>query len=308
MPFSHHSHSGEFCKHAAGTLEDVVKEAVRQKFVLFGLTEHVPRYRTEDLYPEEADLEVIQLERQFQAFLVEAERLKAAYAGTIDLLVGLETEYISALDLQRLQEILAQGKVEYVVGSIHHVGGKPIDFDLATFEQALSDCGGEDPWNEYLCRYFDAQYDLIRSVKPEVIGHLDLCRLYKPSISFSSYPAVITKIERNIEEAVRYGALFEVNAAALRKKWATAYPGEDALKLILKHGGRLTLSDDSHGPHMVGLNYGPTAEYLRRMNVTELWYLERTSVANEGGRWVRPAQVKGDWWEHPFWEERHPST
>ena len=53
MPHSHHSHSGQFCKHAKGMLEDVVLEAIRQKFEVFGLTEHVPRYRTEDLYPEE---------------------------------------------------------------------------------------------------------------------------------------------------------------------------------------------------------------------------------------------------------------
>jgi len=53
MPFSHHSHSGQFCRHASGTLEEVVLVAIRQGFELYGLTEHVPRYRLEDLYPEE---------------------------------------------------------------------------------------------------------------------------------------------------------------------------------------------------------------------------------------------------------------
>lgn len=53
MPFSHHSHSGQFCKHAAGSLEEVVLEAIRQRFTVFGLTEHVPRYRLQDRYPEE---------------------------------------------------------------------------------------------------------------------------------------------------------------------------------------------------------------------------------------------------------------
>jgi histidinol-phosphatase (PHP family) len=53
MPYSHHSHSGEFCKHAHGTLDEVVEEAIRQGFQMYGLTEHVPRYRHEDFYPEE---------------------------------------------------------------------------------------------------------------------------------------------------------------------------------------------------------------------------------------------------------------
>jgi histidinol-phosphatase (PHP family) len=56
MPHSHHSHSGQFCKHASGLLEDVVLEALRQGFEVYGLTEHVPRYRKEDLYPEEVIL------------------------------------------------------------------------------------------------------------------------------------------------------------------------------------------------------------------------------------------------------------
>lgn len=53
MPFSFHSHSGEFCKHASGTLEEVVQAAILAKFRVYGLTEHVPRYRLEDKYPEE---------------------------------------------------------------------------------------------------------------------------------------------------------------------------------------------------------------------------------------------------------------
>ena len=51
--FSHHSHSGQFCAHAKGSLEAVVLEAIRQGFTLYALTEHMPRYRTELLYPEE---------------------------------------------------------------------------------------------------------------------------------------------------------------------------------------------------------------------------------------------------------------
>ena len=52
MPFSHHSHSGQFCHHAADTLEEVVRTAIKKKMQLFALTEHMPRER-DDLYPEE---------------------------------------------------------------------------------------------------------------------------------------------------------------------------------------------------------------------------------------------------------------
>ena len=53
MPFSHHSHSGEFCLHAKDSLEDIVLTAIQKGMRIIALTEHMPRDRPEDLYPEE---------------------------------------------------------------------------------------------------------------------------------------------------------------------------------------------------------------------------------------------------------------
>ena len=48
-----HSHSGQFCKHGYGLLEESVQEAIRLGFQIYGLSEHMPRSRVQDLYPEE---------------------------------------------------------------------------------------------------------------------------------------------------------------------------------------------------------------------------------------------------------------
>jgi histidinol-phosphatase (PHP family) len=178
------------------------------------------------------------LMKQFEDFLDEAHRLKALYADQITLLVGLETEYISDVDLEGLTSLLERvGKrVEYLVGSVHHVRTVPIDFDRPTYDKALdlfapeasSNTGPHEP---FFLEYFDAQYTLLQLFKPEIIGHFDLCRLYTPQIRLCDYPLAWQKIIRNIQYAVGYGALFEVNAAAFRKQWNTAYPGEDVFKV-----------------------------------------------------------------------------
>ncbi|KAH9840211.1 polymerase/histidinol phosphatase-like protein [Rhodofomes roseus] len=315
MPYSHHSHSGQFCRHAAGTLEDVVREAIRQGFEVYGLTEHVPRYRLADLYPEEEGMSLDALATQFDAFLTEAHRLKAQYAGDITLLVGLETEFIMEEDVAHLETLLSkcQGRIEYLVGSVHHANAIPIDFDVATFGKALDSFdlsptsggdGDQKRMEALLCSYFDAQYEVLRHFHPEVVGHVDLCRLYNPTLQFGDYGAAWEKLERNVKYATNYGALFELNAAALRKGWEASYPGEDVAQLILKHGGRFALSDDSHGPHAVGLNYDRMARYVQRLGLDELWVLERSESANVGGRFVQPRKVDGKWWEHPFWKTR----
>lgn len=54
-----HSHSGEFCKHAHGTLKQVVDQAIADRFTIYGLTEHMPRSRNKDLYPEEREVTLV---------------------------------------------------------------------------------------------------------------------------------------------------------------------------------------------------------------------------------------------------------
>ncbi|KAH7870501.1 Polymerase/histidinol phosphatase-like protein [Lentinula edodes] len=308
MPYSHHSHSGQFCRHAAGSLEDVVLEAIRSGFEVYGLTEHVPRYRIEDLYPEEAGMDLQALHDQFDAFVYEAHRLKARYASQITLLVGLETDYITSIDLDQLDALLERnrGRIEYIVGSIHHVGEIPIDFDVDTFRKSLAQQPGtseNERMENFLCRYFDAQFHVLQRFHPELIGHLDLCRLYHPEIRLSDYSRSWKRLKRNISYAIEYGALFEVNAAAFRKNWNTAYPAEDLLKVILQDGGRLALSDDSHGPHAVGLNYRRLLEYLRREGVSELWYLQFSESPNKAGRNIQAVKAPGEWWNHSFWNK-----
>lgn len=185
------------------------------------------------------------LQAQFEAFLNEAHRLKSKYAEDITLLVGLETEYITEADLTELDQLLRKfgSQVEYIVGSVHHVKETPIDFDRLTYERLLktfSPSEGQeaesksDPRSEFYASYFDAQYRLLTRFQPEVVGHFDLCNLYDPWAVLPRYPKVWEKVTRNIRFAISYGALFEVNAAAFRKQWSSAYPAADVLKVRKK--------------------------------------------------------------------------
>ena len=78
------------------------------------------------------------------------------------------------------------------------------------------------------------------------------------------------------------------------------------LQIIQRHNGRFTLSDDSHGPHAVGLNYHRLPEYLQTVAISELWFLQRSNTPNVAGRTVQAAaaKVSGEWLEHEFWRAR----
>ncbi|KIJ37113.1 hypothetical protein M422DRAFT_260503, partial [Sphaerobolus stellatus SS14] len=94
-----------------------------------------------------------------------------------------------------------------------------------------------------------------------------------------------------------YGALFELNAAAFRKGWETAYPGSDIVRYIKQRSGHFTASDDSHGPLAVGLNYHRLQEYIEEVGLYELWFLGRvnTSTQNAAGRELVPIRAPKAW-------------
>lgn len=85
----------------------------------------------------------------------------------------------------------------------------------------------------FLLDYFDAQYQLITTHRPEVIGHFDLCLLWTPDLRLDGpeMTGVWEKVKRNIKAVVEYGGLFEANAAALRKGWDTSYPSRAILQV-----------------------------------------------------------------------------
>ncbi|KAI9003661.1 Polymerase/histidinol phosphatase-like protein, partial [Gaertneriomyces semiglobifer] len=256
-----HSHSGTFCQHAHGALEEVIQRAIELGFETYGLSEHVPRTRERDLYPEESHLSPSELTVQFNDYYETALALRQKYSSQISLLIGAETEFIHAESLSELQSLRTTHPLDYVVGSIHHVHEIPIDFSAELYLKAEQVAGSTE---QLFQDYFDAQYEVITRIQPMVIGHFDLVRIFRPDFPISE--ATWTRIRRNVDAIVKYAGLVEINARGF-KKIGRAYPGKDILTYMQSQGCRFTLSDDSHGPKDVGLHYDRLWEYLKEMDV-----------------------------------------
>lgn len=198
----------------------------------------MPRFRTRDLYPEESDLTPADLEKTFDDYVKEARRLQREYQDRIKLLVGMETEFINRESLDRALSIKEQYKLDYLVGSVHHILEVPIDFDEPTMKTAedvsVNKLAGECPHGateEAFRVYFDAQFEMLQALKPAVVAHFDLIRLFRASHPLSE--VVWDKIRRNVAFVVSYGGIFEINTSAWRKGLPYAYPQRDILDVSL---------------------------------------------------------------------------
>ena len=159
------------------------------------------------------------LQRMFEDFVREARCLQEKYKNKISLIVGLETDVIREESFDRIRRLKEELQLDYIVGSVHHVDGIPIDVSLELFEKAEKSAGGRE---EVMCRYFDHQYQLLEQVKPDIIGHFDLIRLYRPE--FKSTDLIWKKIVRNIDFGISYGALFEINTSGASPCRSLNYP------------------------------------------------------------------------------------
>lgn len=231
MPFSHHSHSGQFCGHASNTLEEVVQRAIALGMTTFCMTEHMPRALA-DFYPEEIHShDEESLSKLYDDFYLEARRLQQAYAAQIQLFVGFEGEWIRPGSLELCNEILAKHDVDLIVGSVHHVYTVPIDFDLPLYHQARDMGDGTD--ERIFADYFDAQLEMLQALQPPVVAHFDLIRLKSddPERSFRLWPQVWQKIERNLQFIAAYGGVLELNSSSLRKGMSEPYPQVEICKV-----------------------------------------------------------------------------
>lgn len=110
---------------------------------------------------------------------------------------------------------------------------------------------------------------MLVALKPDVIGHFDLVRIFRPNFPLSEN--IWNLIKRNISVIRSYGGIVELNSRSLKKGLPYVYPFKDILQVMISENIRFTLSDDSHGPSEVGLHYDGLYKTLLEYNIRSVW-------------------------------------
>jgi histidinol-phosphatase (PHP family) len=332
MPYTHHSHSGSFCKHAHDTLESVINTAIDKKFKIFCLTEHVPRLTQQFVYPEEEELNMTPatLMEQFQSFVTNARNyqneINLSDKNQTKILVGFESEGgIDDAHLNMCIQLRKEMDADIIVGSVHHVNGIDIDFDQETWNKAFETYNG---LRGLYKEYFTLVKRMIKILKPEVVAHFDLIRLFANTIDENKnkitqeeklnitikkdWPEVWEIIEDSIDLIVDYDLTVELNSSAIRKGWNTPYPKDDIMNLMMSKNVKFVLSDDSHGNDQVGLNYQIVLNYIKLLNIKNIWYYDiekfnDKSIRNGKGHVVLKSITIDELTADDFWRSNYPS-
>jgi histidinol-phosphatase (PHP family) len=232
-----------------GHIEAYVETAAAQGVTELGFTEHLYRCVESvgplgEFWRDERDRELAEHTAGFVAedrnLSLESyvEAVVAAKDRGLPVKLGLEVDFFPET-IGAVSELLAPYPWDFLIGSVHWIGGWSIDSSSSLAGWELK--GLEWTWQHY----FDLAVDLAGSGVVDVLAHIDLPKKYGrrlPTEPIDRYADVVAA-------AVRSGTAVEVSSQGLRKPAAEVYPSAAFLQRFHDAGVGITLASDAHFPH-----------------------------------------------------------
>ena len=214
--------------------EKMIKAAISKGGGSIGFSEHsyVP-------FDEEYSMSL----KDTPFYIDEVNSLKNKYDGTIDVFLGLEIDYFT--------DKIPDG-LEYIIGAVHHVhkNGKYITVD--GWAEHLIKMNDEHFGGDFYAMaesYYATVADVVSKTNADIVGHFDLIAKnnVNDNLFDETHPRYIKAALNSMEQVIEDCKLFEVNTGAMfRRGKPEPYPSVFLLKELLKRGGEVILTSDSH--------------------------------------------------------------
>ena len=224
-----HNHT-TLCNHAEGSIDDYIQKAIGQGIKYFGFSDHAPM----DFDPKYR-MSFKQMKEYEQSVLDAKKR----YKDKINILLGYEVDYLK----NHIDKRVLEADVDYLIGSVHFIDGW--GFDNPEFIGRYEHEDIDEIWQ----KYFHAIKEMAQSGLFDIVGHLDLIKVFKfmPKKTISS---IVKDTLLAIKEA---DMVLEINMAGLRKPIGEPYPSIELLQEAFKLEIPVTFGSDAHKPQQVGL-------------------------------------------------------
>jgi histidinol-phosphatase (PHP family) len=222
-----HNHT-KLCNHAQGENFEYVQKAIENGTKYFGFSDHAPM---------SFDKEYRMSFEQMSKYEDMVNKLKQEYKLEINILLGYEVDFLPGY----IDERVLNAKVDYLIGSVHFID--KWGFDNPEFIGKYKNVDIDKIWQDY----FDAIEQMAKSGKFDIVGHIDLIKV------FNFLPKKdIKDIAKNAIKAIKKADMtIELNSAGYRKPCKEAYPSMDLMELIAQNNITITFGSDAHKPEQV---------------------------------------------------------
>lgn len=245
--YESHCHT-PLCKHAEGAPEEYCEHALLRGLRGIIFTCHAP-------LPNGWAPEVRMSDAEFETYVAMVERAREAYAGRLDVRLGIESDYVPGVEpwLERLHR---REPLHHVLGSVHYQMGfyREMFFDGDVFS--------------YQKLYYEHLAQAAESGLFDTISHPDLIKNESP-VAWH-FPRIQPFIEKSLDRIAATGVAMELNTSGMLKALPEMNPGPRQLALMRERNIPVVLGADAHRPQRVADRYVEAIGHLRAAGYDEL--------------------------------------
>ncbi|RCW41923.1 histidinol-phosphatase [Paenibacillus prosopidis] len=265
MKFDLHTHHVR-CGHADGTIEDYIIAGIDAGLQVIGISDHSPYFYHKEDHPSPG---IAMARSAFAGYVNEVLRLKEKYDGTIEVLLGMESDFFP--DYADSYRKAYEGvPFDYLIGSVHQVGG------VSIFNRNRWKGLKEEQQVKVKKSYYDLIQQSARSGMFDILGHIDAMKGYYPA--FSDIPAY-EHIDETLQTIADCGISIEINTSGSTKDVGGWYPSDDMLERALHFGVNVTFGSDAHVPSRVGDEWELVQKRLKEIGFSQwVFYRKREQV------------------------------
>ncbi|MGH8958368.1 MAG: histidinol-phosphatase HisJ family protein [Acidimicrobiia bacterium] len=256
-------------QYPSGLIESYVEAAAARGVTELGFTEHL--YRTEegaailgrfwenerrpDLREHTEAMVALDSGLSLSKYV---DAILAARQRGLPVKLGLEVDFFPS-SIEAVLDLLAPYPFDFLIGSVHWVGGWSIDSPDVTFEFARR--GIDQAWDDY----FAIAIDLAGRGVVDVLAHIDLPKKF----GHQTATEPLHLYRQVVDAAVSSGTSVEVSSAGLRMPIAAPYPSAALLKMFFEAGVEITLASDAHTSDVAGYEHDMLMAYAMAAGYTE---------------------------------------
>jgi len=240
-----HNHTTR-CNHAEGTVDEYVRKAIELGIDIYGFSEHAPMDFDEN-YRLKFD--------EMDAYVLDILNAKETYKNDIEILLGYEVDWLQG----HMDERVLHADVDYLIGSVHFID--KWGFDNPEFIGGWKEKDIDEIWQAY----FDATEAMAKSGKFDIVGHLDLIKVFKFMPKQD-----IRVLAKNVLKAIKTSNMvMEINTAGLRKPIGEMYPSRALVEEAYALDIPITFSSDAHAVDQIGAGYDLATALARDIGYTK---------------------------------------
>ncbi|MHA2287616.1 MAG: histidinol-phosphatase HisJ [Promethearchaeota archaeon] len=272
-----HTHNS-LCRHAVGTIEDYIKEAVALNLNVIGISDHFPY---EYLASELPSLDQIPYEEyamplyDLDSYMLLLEGLREKYMNQIEVRFAFEIDYFKHQDYLLTKHLKKYiDKLDYILGSIHVLFGKAgtFAFDDGRFLNKYKEYSVND---EIYIEFYNALQDMIKSptFELDIVTHFDLPKKFDKRAKDQDF--VMDKVIETLELVKKHDLIIEINSSGLRKKAKEQYPSEEIIREMYQFDIPIVLGSDAHHPKEVAYKFKEITKLLKKIGYTQLAHYDK---------------------------------